>query len=111
MKSLSPAALRSKGIERRLVVVVLVALGEDAHADLVERRGAQRFERLLLQFLATDASTRSRWCQRERTACRPRRRSGACCATRTGPCAPASAAMQVNCPVLPESSGALLVVV
>ena len=39
MKSLSPgAACAVEGIELGLVVVVLVALGEDAHADLVEGR-------------------------------------------------------------------------
>jgi hypothetical protein len=33
----------------RLVGVVSVALGEDAHAHLIERRAAQRGQRLLFQ--------------------------------------------------------------
>jgi len=37
-----------EGIERGLVVVVLIALGKDAHANFVEGRGAQSFKRLLL---------------------------------------------------------------
>ena len=41
-----------EGVELGLVVVVLVGLGEDAHADLVEGRSAQGIEGLLLESVA-----------------------------------------------------------
>ena len=38
-------------IERRLVVIVLIALGKDAHANLVERPRSQGLQRLLLEIV------------------------------------------------------------
>ena len=51
-------------VELGLVVVVLVVLGEDAHADLVEGRGGEGLEGLGFELRRPDGPRRSRWFRR-----------------------------------------------
>ena len=61
-------------IELGLVVVVLVVLGEDAHADLVEGRGGEGGEGFLLHFVALVGPGVAGGAEGEVGVCRRRRR-------------------------------------